>query len=491
MVAELEAETEIKILDRSELSLGLGRDVFTDGFISSATQQQCIAILLRFSEQLAGWGISPRETSVIATSAFREAKNRDPVTDRINARTGFTVRIIDGIEENRLMYLAVTECLKNVEKKLRKEDSMIVEVGGGSSEMMLISKGKIAGAHSLAIGAVRIEQQLRSLASSVSDIQRYIEEFLRNTKGAIESELNLSAVKQFIAVGGDASIAATTIGKPVSPWLWHIDRTAFDKFVAEVQQYSVEERTARFKISYNEAQTLHVSLLIYWIFIHLTKAKTILVAQTNIRYGLLISETTKHGDTLQKEFDSQVTASALSLLHKYHSDERHAEYVRQTSLQLFDLLSKEIAFGERSRLLLEVAAILHDIGNFIRVEKHNLHSEYIIKNSEIFGISKSEKTIVAEIAKYHRGAALPQDDEYFVMLPRVDRMTILKLTSILRVADALDRGHLQGMTNLEMSLQKDTLLLQTSQQGTALEKMALAEKADMFETVFGYKLIFE
>lgn len=491
LVAVVDSRNAVTILDHSEMPVALGRDVFTNGFISTSTQHDCILILSRFVEQLASWGISPEGTKVIATSAFREAKNRDPVMDHIKIKTGLTVRVIDGIEENRLMYIAINESLKQEAKKVRKDDAMIVEVGGGSTEIMLMRKGKMAGAHSLRLGTIRVEQQIRSLSVSFDDIQRYVNEFLRSTKGSLESEINLHGVKQFLAVGSDVTIAALIVGKPISPWLRQIERDVFDKFVDEVQQYSIEECTAKFKISYNEAQTLHISLLIHRMFIHLTNVQTILVPETNIRYGLLISENTKHGNRLQKEFVSQITASAFNLLRKYHGDERHAEYVRKTSVELFSLLEKEIALDERAKTLLEVSAILHDIGNFIQVDNHNLHSEYIIKNSEIFGLAKNENRIISLIAKYHRGKEQPQDNESFQLLSRSDRMTILKLTSVLRIADALDRGHAQGMIDFSISMRNDTLILHTKQRDTALEKIALEEKADMFETVFGYKFILE
>jgi len=489
LVAEFTEDRKRNILDRAELPVSLGRDVFTGGTISLETQLQCVKILLRFKEQLTGWGLTPLQTTVIATSAFREAKNRDPVMDRILVKTGFKVKVIDGIEENRLMYLAVNECLKDEAPKVRTEDSVILEVGGGSTEMMLIRKGKMAGAHSLKLGTTRIEQQIHLLTSSIGDIQRYIEEFIRNTKGSLDSELNLAEVQQFIAVGSDASLVAINAGKPITTWLWSVERGAFDKFVDEIQQYSAEECVARFKISYNEALTMHVSLLIYKLFIHLTKVKTIIVPETNIRDGLIISKTAEPSEELLEEFNSQITASAMNLLRKYHGDERHAEYVRKTCLKIYNMLKDEIALGPRSSLLLEVSAILHDIGVFIRLDDHNLHGSYIIRNSEIFGLSKYENTIVAEIAKYHRGRLQPQDDDQFQMLPRTDRMTILKLTAILRIADALDRGHAQKMSDMTIRLSNDALVLQTKERNTMLEKMALSEKAGMFESVFGYKVL--
>ena len=386
------------------------------------------------------------------------------------------------------MYVAVTECLKDETARVRAGNTVILEVGGGSTEMMLMKKGKMAGAHSLRLGTVRFAPGIR--LSGFDDIQRFIEEFIQNTKGSFESELNLSDVQQFIAVGSDMSLAALNIGKPVSTWLWSINRKDFDNFVGELQNYTADECAARFKISYSDAQVFNVSLLIYKMFINLTNVETIIVPETNIRDGLIISKITAPNQELIEEFHRQITASALALLRKYHGDEKHAEYVRTVSLMIYDTLKDEIALGDRSRLLLGIAALLHDIGIFIRLDEHNLHSEYIISHSEIFGLSKAENMIVSYIARYHRGKQMPQDNEHFQSLARADRMTILKLTAILRIADALDRGHRQSVSGISMELSKDTFIIRAgTDRNFVLEQMALAEKGDMFESVFGYNLM--
>ena len=178
------------------------------------------------------------------------------------------------------------------------------------------------------------------------------------------------------------------------------------------------------------------------------------------------------------------------ILIKYHGDESHAECVRIISMKLYEALKNEIALDDHARMLLEIAAILHDIGNFIRYDNHHLHSNYIIRNSEIFGLSRKDNTIVAEIAKYHKGSSVPQDEDSFQMLPRSDRMTILKLTAILRIADALDRGHIQKFSDFTIKVVQNTLEINTKKsKNTVLEKIALIEKAGMFESIFGYKVI--
>lgn len=490
LVAEYTADHKQNVLDRSDMPLPLGKNVFTTGVISQDTQNQLILILKRYREQLAGWGITPSETSCIATSAFRDASNHDSIMDRILVQTGFRVHIVDGIEENKLMYLAVSDCIKDQPVDFKNEDTVILVVGGSSTEIMMMNAGKMAGVHSLRIGTVRIEQQIKNRTSSYDDIQRYVQESITNTKGSLESELNLAEVKQFIAAGQDITLVSLLIGHPISTFLWEIDKADFAEFVHNIQNYSIDECVARFKIPYSEAETFQVSLLIYNLFLNFTKAERIIVPETNIRNGLILSKSSTQNEELQKEFDMQIIASAKNLLRKYHGDENHAECVRMISGRIYDTLFEEIALDDHARTLLEVAALLHDIGSFIRYDHHNLHSSYIINNSEIFGLSRNDLKIVAEIAKYHKGSSVPQDDESYQMLPRPDRMTILKLTAILRIADAMDRGHIQKFSDFSIKVQQNSLIIHTKKtNNTVLEKIALSEKAGMFESVFGYKII--
>ncbi len=500
LVAELpksdQSSHRVTVLDRSEFPVNIGRDVFTYGSISGETQSSCIQIINRYAEQLEAWGIEKEETVVIGTSAVREAINRDPFVDRIKVRTGFTVRIIDGIEENRLRYIAVTECLKDANTYFQNDDTIVLEISGGSTEMLLLEKGRIAGAHSMRLGTIIIEQQIHALAASLSDEQkaedgrRFLKDYIRNARAQLNAELNLNQVDRFIAVGHDMNIAALFCGKDISPFLWEIQRQDFEEFVNEVQNYSMDEVIAKFHLSYSDAQTFQLSLSAYKEFLKETSVTSLIVPETSIREGLLISQGTTVDEQLQKEFDDQIVAGASTLLRKYQGDEKHADFVRQISLKIYDCLENELGLTKHERLLLEISAILHDIGMFVRAREHNKHSHYIISQSEIFGLSREDLGIVAQIAGYHRGQKIPQDDSEFKLQPRVIRLTILKLTAILRVADAMDRSHRQKFPDATISLGKDTMTIRVNTvDNLRLEKLAIKEKGEMFENVFGYKIV--
>ncbi|MCR5218545.1 HD domain-containing protein [Treponema sp.] len=490
LVAEITSDNKRNILDRSEQLVNLGRDVFTTGSISSQTLHSCIRILSRYVEQLNGWGLKPEDAIVIATSAVREADNRDPFLDRIKIKTGFTVKVIDGIEENRLMYIAVAECLKDESPVTQKSDSIILEIAGGATEMMLMENGRMAAAHSLRLGTVIIEQKIHALAGNIDDAKRFIREFILNTRNNLSIEMNLAKVERFIAVGGDMKLAAIFAGKPVSPFMWEIQRKDFNDFVNEVQHYTPEECVARFKLNYNETAIFQISLTAYNLFVQLTNVSSIFVPDISIREGIIISDTNHIDENLQAEFNSQIFASASALLRKYQGDEKHSQFVRDVSLKIYDALQEENGLEAQDRILLEVSAILHDIGMFIQAENHNLHGKYIINNSEIFGLSREEKAIVAFITSFHKGKIQVSENHEFRLLSRSTRMSILKLSAILRLADALDRSHSQKLNNFTIHFAPDSITFRIKgHHNLSLEKLAVEEKCDLFENVFGYKVV--
>ena len=492
MAFEISENSNWKVIDKSECSVPLGYDVFTTGYLSRDTILQILHILNRFKEQLQGWAITESHTHLIATSALREAKNRDTVLDRIFVKTGFRVKVIDGIEENRLMYLALLEALKTEIPRISRHNSLILEIGGGSTEIMLMNHGKMAAVHSLRLGTVLIEQSLKSLFGASSEIHRFLEEFTRNTGANLKTEINLNDIKVFITIGTEARIAALSLGKQIGPRIWSISKENYNKFVKEVSHYSVEEVMARFSLSYTDSKAFNVGLLTYKLFLDLTQAEEIIVTDTNIREGLILSMISDSDAELQQSFLYQIIASAKNLGRKYKYDEQHGKNVCKLALQIYDTMKDEIGLDLHNRQLLEISALLHDIGMYIRGSDHQLHSYYIILHSDIFGLTKDDMQIISLVAKYHRGAGPNQTDTSYTSLPRTERVSVLKLAAILRVADALDRSHSQSPIEMTTKIQDDNLILSVKGvQNLNLEKIALSEKGNLFESVFGYKLVLE
>ncbi len=490
MVVEVPGDGKWTVIDRAERSLALGRDVFTSGVISRDSLLQCLAILNRYREILSGWNIPDEQVTVLATSAIREARNRDSILDRLAVKTGFSVRVIDGIEENRLMYLVVDYALRDAPSKLSKINSIILDVGGGSTEIMLLQKGKMVAAHSFRMGTVIIEQQIKAMMGSAKDMRRFLAEYIHTTADNLNNELRLDLVKQLIAIGSDARLVARSVGAQESDLYAVISREVFIAFVDRVTAYSLEEVVQHFRISYSEAETLAPGLLSYQFFLEMTGAENVVVPYLSIREGVIISKLAGPDHLVREEFYNQVVASAVNLGKKFHLDEDHSRYVTRIALKLFDGLENELGLDRHARLILESAAILHDIGSFIRSSDHHIHSQYIILHSDIFGLNKEDMNILSNVVRYHRSELPSAAHQGYAALARADRTMVLKLSALLRVADALDRGHSQHIQDFDIELTRDTLFLRA--RGThdiTLERLALEEKADLFEDIFGYNLM--
>jgi exopolyphosphatase/guanosine-5'-triphosphate,3'-diphosphate pyrophosphatase len=144
----------------------------------------------------------------------------------------------------------------------------------------------------------------------------------------------------------------------------------------------------------------------------------------------------------------------------------------------------------RERMILETAASIHDIGSFIRESEHHRHGQYIVANSEIFGLHREEMNIIGNVIRYHRGKPPSESDFAYIALEREDRILVLKMASILRLADALDRGHTQRIKNIRVERREETVLIHTGGElNLSSERIGLEEKADLFQDVFGYQVI--
>ncbi|MEI6385534.1 MAG: Ppx/GppA phosphatase family protein, partial [Spirochaetota bacterium] len=491
LIASVDEGGDYRVLDRAGKPSRVGRDVFTNGVVSREVTRESIAILAGFKELLRGYGIGPAEARVVATSALREAGNRDTFIDRVALQTGFHVDIIEDLEENHLMYLAVVHALSDERRILTRANALILEVGGGSTEIMLLRRGRMVASHSLRIGTVRIDEFVRGTGQVAASLRQFLEDNVRTACDLLDEELSLEGIKTFIVIGSDARLAASRRATERAEQYSIVPRDDYVRFVEETGALSTEEAVARLGVSWSDAESLGSGLTIQRLFLERTGAEQVIVPSVSIREGLLHTLATGPDPEHEEEMHRQITASAISLGRKFHFDEDHALQVATLALGLFEALRREHGLGARERLLLEVAGILHDIGTFIRTSGHHKHSEYIIQNSEIFGLSLNESAVVANVARYHRKGQPANTHVNYIALSREDRTVVRKLAAMLRIADALDRGHDQRVSAVAVDRREDRLVIRVSGKDggpspdLSLERLSLGEKGDMFEDVFG------
>ncbi len=492
VIAEITGSSSWNTLDRAVQPISLGRDVFLRGNLSPESIREGVAILERFREMLAGWAIPPADVRVIATAAVREARNRDIFIDRVMVRTGFRVNVVAGIEESHLTYLAVQHALAELKPQFARSRAMILEVGGGTTELMLLNRGRMVASHNLDIGTLRVEKQVLKFAGTSLDnshIEQFLRENIRVSRDSLNTDVELDRIRFFVAVGGYVRIVAERVGKRAGERFSVIPRKTFAEFLEILRTHSTEEVVRTFRLTWTEAEGLFPSLVILNLFLEATTAEELIVPDVSIREGVLLDFTVDPGLRLRREFTRQVVGAALALGRKYRFDEAHAGAVTSLALQLFDQLIPEHGLDSHGRLLLEVAAMTHDIGYFVRPDGHHKHGQYILENSEIFGLSRIDLTIIGLLVRFHRGSSPSPTRGSLGPLRWSHRMMVLKLSAILRVADALDHGHLQRITTITIQREEHKMVIQTNAKTEiSTERQGLEAKGGMFEEIFGYEV---
>ncbi len=487
VVAELGPKTEIRRLENLQKTVALGKDVFTSGTISRTVTREAIAILKNYKALLDTYGI--KTIHAIATSAVRDASNRDNFIDQVFVRTGIDVEVIEGPEQNRLELIAVEHALAD-KYDLQKKNCLIIEVGSGTTEIIVLHQGEVGLTRTLSLGTVRLPEQAVAGKTAPDILKRILKRTLQETAQFIHREYDLTQVDTMIALGGDMRLVSRQILQPVSEDFSILEKKAFLDFVAAISKISIEEITERFVISYGEAETLYAALLFYSNFLDKTKAEQIIVPMVSIRDGLLLELSQLFSGYKRTDVSKQVMSSARQLGRKYRYDEPHALCVASLALKLFDSLKPDHGLGTKERMLLEVSAILHDIGMYISSTTYHKHSSYLVDAEEIFGLRKSDKNIVSNVVRYHRRSHPQATHEPYMSLPRQDRVVVSKLAAILRAADALDKSRQQKIRNftLERTEDSDALWVPEETGDISIERDALVKRGSLFLEVFGASL---
>lgn len=486
-VAELGGDCLVRSLDSLQHAVPLGKEVFTTGRIQPGTVEECVKILKDFRRIMAEYGIErDDQIRAVATSAMREAENRYAVLDRIYMATQLVVEVIEGAEENRLSYIAVQDVLAQ-EPKFKFKDAIIVDVGGGSTELLLVQNGQVTFANSYRLGALRMRETLETYRAPADRVRSILGQHIKRTVDQVHRSTPVDKVPCLIAIGGDAQFAASLLSADwATARVSRVDCEKFTQLAEKLSAVTVDNLVHDYRIPFQEAETVGPGLLAYAQLAQAFQVKEVVVPKCSLRDGLL-KEMAVHG-AWTEDFRQQVIQSALSLGRKYQVDDGHAKHVAELSARLFQEMQTEHGLDARYELLLRIAALLHEAGNFISDRSHHKHSMYVILNSDLFGLTQRDVRLIALVARYHRRAMPRPYHTEFQSLDRDSRIIVLKLAALLRVADALERNHMQLVRNLSFTSVKGQFIITVRDVlDLTLERLALKEKGDMFEQVYGLK----
>jgi exopolyphosphatase/guanosine-5'-triphosphate,3'-diphosphate pyrophosphatase len=486
IIAEGDGRGGLRQVESLQQSVSIGRDTFTKGHIEKSTIEECVRALRHFSRVLLEHGIQGADrVKVVATTAVRESSNREAFRDRISIASGWQVDILDLADITRLTYMGVRPYL--TAQKFAVSDLLIVEMGGGTTDVCRIRRGRAATAQTFRTGSLRLRQLMDDFKLSAEQQQRLLQQEIGRTTKQIAALVGRGKRATLVALGGEMRFAAAEL---VREW----DGTAsvpiglgeLVRLARGMAALPPEKLVKKYHLSFSDAETLVPSLSFYIKLAQDCAVNRIVVASASMRHGILLEMAgyLHEGDG----FDEIILASAEEVARKYRADLAHALLVASLARTIHAALNPETQGPSRPTLLLSAAAILHDIGFFVGPRNHHKHSMYLIQNSEIFGLNSREIRLVSLIARYHRRSAPKPTHAEYMALGFDDRIAMTKLAAILRVADALDHAH-SGRIAAVSCRTDDGLFVMTAPGcgDVSLEEIAVAGKGQLFEDVFGLK----
>lgn len=484
IIAEFKTPTRYKVIERVRMPVRLGTSVFRSNRIDPETMEAALEAFRAFRKTMEQHEVVVHRA--VATSATREAKNRAAFLERVRAETGIDLELIKGTEEARLVALGVRSKLP-----LDRGLSMILDVGGGSSEIVLISHGEILTVESHDVGTVRLLQHAGG--APVSKPLQLVQAMLQSSRFPVLDLMKRRKLARLVGTGGNIETLASLNGgananaKSEERPPARLTLPRLKTLLHRLAKMSPEERMKKYDLRADRADVIVPAGAIFEYVATRVRAREIWVPFTGLVDGVVIDVARTAGAEGMKQLEvSQTRNAAMALLRKYEADPKHAEHVSDLAVSLFDQLKSLHGLGKRDRLLLELGALLHEVGNFIGTPGHHRHAYYIISQSPILGLSDEELLIVANLARYHRKAMPDTDHECYAELADEDRDRVSSLAALLRVADALDHDHKQKVSAVKAKARDSKLRLKVRARGdVTLDEWSLESKGDLFQKEFG------
>lgn len=489
VVAEVSDSGRYTEIESERIAVRLGTDVFTrERRFRPETIEAGTAALTRIRRRIDDLGIS--HYRAVATSAVRESRNGGELVERIRRESGIHLETISGSEEARLVWIAVGNRIDFGDARW-----LMVDLGGGSVEISVVDGGGILWSESHTLGSVRLLEAFREeeLSGSAKDYQELLERYTHALK--VPRAVGEWRPTGTIATGGNIEALADLAGAPTDHrGVSRLRLSDLRAVIARLGELSVEQRIRKLGLREDRADVILPAAVVYERVAELVQAEEIFVPRVGVKEGLvldLVDELTNEvAHSGRREHETH--AAALTLGRRFQFDEVHGRQVATLSLELFDQLRELHGLKRRDRNLLMAGALLHDIGQYVSYRRHHKHSMYLIANSELPGMSPKDLQLVALLARYHRRSEPKSTHAEFEALRAEDQETVRKLAAILRVADALDREHVERVSGLHARIEDDVVMLELETRGTlTLEAWALRAKGRMFESVFGLPLEIE
>ena len=492
LVVRINPNFSYTIISQEKEVIRLGEEEFKDSILRPEAMERAIFVCGKFADLAKTYGAT--EIIAVGTSAIREALNQSEFLQKLFKETGLNVHVISGQDEARLIWLGVSSGID-----IGEEKAIFIDLGGGSTEIAIGNQHECFYVNSLKLGAIRLTTQfvgegwtgpitsndykeMKNYASSKVHAAktRVLEYGVRRAWGSSGTIINL------------AEIANKLFKKNGNGGVLTISRKNLKKLAPILCSLSLEERKKLPAINPDRADIIIAGAAIIEAIMEEFGLEEICISHRELRDGLLVEYLSNFEGFRELQKEPMRNRSVLHLGRSCNFDEKHSETVASLALQLFDS-AKQIGLhnlGMTERELLKHAATLHDVGDFLSFNDHQLHSHYIISNAELLGFDPTETQIMANIARFHRKKLPSKKALKITGLDEKTNDAIAILSTFLRFAEKLDRSHCGLVKKAEfVKGNKDQVLLSFySDSDCSLEEWSIIQNRQAFYEAFEKEL---
>lgn len=488
LIAEVSSGESATVIEAHRLPVRLGRDVFRTGRIPDATIAATVDACRRFRADCDRHAVT--HIRAIATSAMREAHNRRLLADRVLDATGIEIEVISGTQEAYLLKLGVESRMD-----LSRGRSLLVDLGGGSVEIVIIEDGDVIAADSYRLGALRMLQAFEDAEDTGESFVGLMRRHLESLERRIAARFDGRPIDRYAATGGNidsiTDLAMARKGQQRGDAIDGVTVDEIDVEIASLARMTLTERIDKHGLREDRADTIVPAGIVYAWLGRLAGVDAVSVPRTGIKEGLLAEIARGHLSAFAAaDHVDAVLSAARAMGRRFRVEQDHAEAVLFLARRLFDQTAQLHGLDARARVLLDAAALLHDVGVGVSNDGHHKHSQYLIEASALVGLGDAERHLVALVARYHRKAAPSRDHAEFAALRRRDRELVERLAALLRIADALDRQHAGVVRDITVEIRDDRIDLipalgPDAQTRLFLEARAIQEKGALLANLYG------
>jgi exopolyphosphatase/guanosine-5'-triphosphate,3'-diphosphate pyrophosphatase len=475
IVCRIRPDLSFEVVDREKDMIRLGAGGLEGRDLAEPSVTAALQTLAKFRRLAESHGVD--EIIAAATSAVREAPNGADLVAAARRQVGLHLRVISGPEEARLIHLAAAYAVD-----VRRRNAVVVDIGGGSTEVTLGTASRVQMGRSFKLGALRLtERFVTTDPLSDGDERRLVRHIQRETSGYLRQVRRRGFDRVIGTSGTILSLGALASGARRPPGeVRHLRVTAkaLHRLRERMTALTLNERLRLPGLDPRRADLAVAGAVLLDTVLLTLGADEITLCDFALREGLVLDYIQKNGSHIKTvdRYPDVRRRSTIELAERCGYRAAHAQQVARLALSLFDATRRVHRLGSREREWLEYGALLHDIGMHISYEQHHKHSYYLIKHGGLRGFDPQEVEIIALLARYHRQAVPKKAHEGFGDLPRAHRQVVRLLSAIVRLAEGLDRGHAQTVADLAVTDSPSGLLIAVRAGGDADLELWAAER---------------